>query len=92
VNVFYRGFKACDSYNSADTAITQITCPVLFVLGALDQMTPPKAAQKLIASARAAGRQVQVVTLPVGHNQMTEAPDAVLFALRDFFAATSPAN
>jgi len=84
VNVFYRGFKACDSYNNADTAITRITCPVLFLLGALDQMTPPKAAEKLIACAQNSGKAVRVVTLPVGHHQMTEAPDATLFALRDF--------
>jgi len=84
VNVFYRGVKACDSYNNADTAITRITCPVLFLLGALDQMTPPKAAEKLIDCAQNSGKAVRVVTLPVGHHQMTEAPDATLFALRDF--------
>jgi pimeloyl-ACP methyl ester carboxylesterase len=84
VNVFERGFKACDSYRNADTAITQILCPVLFLLGAQDQMTPPKAAQGLIAAARDSGKTVHLVTLPVGHNQMTEAPDATLFALRNF--------
>ena len=30
----YRGFKACDSYANGEEAITQVTCPVLFVLGA----------------------------------------------------------
>jgi pimeloyl-ACP methyl ester carboxylesterase len=89
VNVFERGFKACDSYSNADAAITHATCPVLFLLGALDQMTPPKAAQGLIAAARASGKAVQVVTLPVGHNQMTEAPDATLFAMRDFLAVNT---
>ncbi|MEY4737776.1 MAG: hypothetical protein RL302_2095 [Pseudomonadota bacterium] len=84
VNVFYRGFKACDSYTHGDTAITQITCPVLFVLGAQDQMTQAKAAQSLIAAARASGKAVSVTTVPVGHHQMTEAPDETLFALRDF--------
>ena len=47
-------------------------------------MTPPKAAQSLIAKAREAGKAVQVVSLPVGHHQMTETPDATLFAIRDF--------
>ena len=47
-------------------------------------MTPPKAAQGLINAAKAAGKQVQTVMLPMGHNQMTEAPDETLFALRDF--------
>lgn len=85
VNVFYRGFKACDSYANGDTAITQITCPVLFVLGAQDQMTQAKAAQPLIAAAKASGKTVSVTTVPVGHHQMTEAPDETLFAIRDFF-------
>jgi pimeloyl-ACP methyl ester carboxylesterase len=84
VNVFHRGFKACDSYANGEAAIAAIACPVLFVLGAQDQMTQPKAAQPLIAKARASGKQVQVATVAVGHNQMTEAPDATLFAIRDF--------
>ena len=61
-----------------------LTCPVLFLLGGLDQMTYPKAAQGLIKAAQAAGKPVQVVTLPVGHHQMTETPDLTLFAIRDF--------
>ena len=84
VNVFHRGFKACDSYANGEAAITDITCPVLFLLGNVDQMTPPKAAQGLIAAARQAGKTVQVTCLDVGHHQMTEAPDATLFAIRDF--------
>jgi pimeloyl-ACP methyl ester carboxylesterase len=84
VNVFHRGFKACDSYAHGEEAIAGITCPVLFLLGAQDQMTQPKAAQSLIAKAREAGKSVQVVMLPVGHHQMTETPDATLFAVRDF--------
>ena len=84
VNVFHRGFKACDSYANGETAITQITCPVLFVLGAQDQMTQVKAAQPLIAKARSSGKTVQLVNVPVGHHQMTEAPEETLFAMRDF--------
>lgn len=86
VNVFHRGFVACDSYAGGEQAIAAIQCPVLFVLGTLDQMTPPKAAQGLIAAARAAGKQVQVAQLAVGHNQMTEAPEETLRALRDFLS------
>ena len=84
VNVFHRGFVACDRYAGGEAAMAQITCPVLFALGAQDQMTQPKAAQGLINAARAAGKTVQVAHLPVGHNQMTEAPEETLFALRDF--------
>ncbi|MDB5745126.1 MAG: alpha/beta hydrolase fold protein [Polaromonas sp.] len=84
VNVFHRGFKACDTYANGEAAMAQVACPVLFVLGAQDQMTPPKAAQGLIATARKAGKAVQVVSLDAGHHQMTEAPEETLFAIRDF--------
>ncbi len=91
VNVFHRGFKACDSYTNGEQAMAQITCPVLFVLGALDQMTPPKAAQSLIKAARAHGKSAQVIELPVGHNQMTEAPEQMLAALTRFLT-TQPVS
>ena len=80
VNVFYTGFKACDSYQNGLQAIAQVTCPVLFVLGKMDQMTPPKAAQKLIELARNA----QVIYLPGGHQQMNETPEEMLAALQGF--------
>lgn len=94
VNVFHRGFVACDRYANGEAAMAAITCPVLFVLGAQDQMTPPKAAQSLIATARETGKSVQVVSLSVGHHQMTETPDATLFAVHDFLrtAPTGPAT
>jgi pimeloyl-ACP methyl ester carboxylesterase len=84
VNVFHRGFVACDSYAGGEAAMQKLTCPVLFLLGAVDQMTTPKAAKGLIQIAQAAGKVHRVVSVPVGHHQMTEAPDATLFALRDF--------
>jgi pimeloyl-ACP methyl ester carboxylesterase len=84
VNVFHRGFLACDSYAGGEAAMAALACPVLFVLGGQDQMTQAKAAQGLIRAATAAGKTVQVVSLPVGHYQMTETPDPVLFAIRDF--------
>jgi pimeloyl-ACP methyl ester carboxylesterase len=84
VNVFHRGFVACDSYANGEAAMARITCPVLFVLGSQDQMTPPKAAQTLITLARASGNACQVTHLPVGHHQMSEAPDTTLHALREF--------
>ena len=87
VNVFHRGFVACDRYANGETAISNITCPVLFVLGAQDQMTMSKAAQPLISKAKAIGKSVQITMLPVGHHQMTETPDATLFAIRDFLKA-----
>jgi pimeloyl-ACP methyl ester carboxylesterase len=87
VNVFHSGFVACDSYTNGEAAMARISCPVLFVLGTQDQMTMARAAQGLIQTATAAGKSVQVVSLPVGHHQMTEAPEATLVALRDFLQA-----
>ncbi len=80
VNVFHRGFVACDSYTGGEAAIEKLQCPVLFVLGRADAMTPPKAAQPLQQKAR----QGRTVLVDAGHQMMSEAPDAVLFALRDF--------
>jgi pimeloyl-ACP methyl ester carboxylesterase len=84
VNVFHRGFKACDSYANGEAAMAAIDCPVLFVLGAQDQMTQAKSAQLLIDTGKDSGKAVKVVRLPVGHHQMTETPDETLFAIRDF--------
>ena len=58
----------------------QVTCPTLFVLGRAEQMTPPKAAQSLIDLCT----QPKVVKLPAGNSLMTEAPEGVLQALKDF--------
>jgi pimeloyl-ACP methyl ester carboxylesterase len=84
VNIFYRGFQACDSYAHGEQAMDAVTCPVLFILGEQDQMTQTKNAQSLIAKAHSRGKSVQVLTLEVGHHQMSEAPEATLFAIRDF--------
>ena len=84
VNVFHRGFKACDSYANGAAAIAAVTCPVLFLLGRQDQMTQPKAAVALIDMARASSKQVQVEHLSLGHHQMFETPDETLLAIRDF--------
>ena len=61
-----------------------VRCPVLMLLGVQDQMTHPKAANTLIASANAKGKNCKVLALPVGHHQMSEAPDATLQAIREF--------
>jgi pimeloyl-ACP methyl ester carboxylesterase len=82
-NVFYIGFKACDSYANGETAMAQVQCKTLFILGQQDQMTPPKAAQSLIGKAGHA----KVVKLKAGHSLMTEAPEAVLHAMVDFLKA-----
>jgi len=74
-------FAACNSYNGAVAAARALQCPALFILGARDQMTPPKAARSLIEACA----QPQVVTLPAtGHTLMAENPDGVRRALHEF--------
>jgi len=53
------------------------------VLGKVDQMTPPKAAQELIKLAK----NGKVVYLPGGHQQMNETPEEMLMALKLFLVA-----
>lgn len=84
VNVLHRGFVACDAYANGLQAMATLRCPVLFVLGEADQMTPPRAAQSLIDQARSSGVIHRVARIPMGHHQMSEAPDDTLLALCDF--------
>ena len=87
VNIFHRGFVACDSYANGLQAMEAVTCPVLFLLGATDQMTTPRAAQSLVAQAKQSGKQFTVVNVPMGHHQMNESPEETLQALKTFLAA-----
>jgi pimeloyl-ACP methyl ester carboxylesterase len=86
-NVFHIGFKACNDYANGEAAMEAVQCPVLFLLGDADQMTPPRATKALVGKARNA----TVVTVHAGHSLMSEAPDEVLFALRDFVSVGAPA-
>ncbi|MEB0058064.1 MULTISPECIES: alpha/beta hydrolase [unclassified Variovorax] len=80
VNVFHVGFKACNDYAGGESAISAVRCPVLFLLGDADQMTQPRATKTLTSKTPNA----KVVMVHAGHALMSEAPDDVLFALRDF--------
>jgi len=74
-------FAACSAYAGGLEAAQALRCPALFVCGAADQMTPPKAAQALIDVCT----DKEVVTLPAtGHAMMAENPDAVRRALHAF--------
>jgi pimeloyl-ACP methyl ester carboxylesterase len=75
-NLFHADFSACDAYAGLEAAAAKIRCPVTLVLGAKDQMTAPTTAAPIVAALKA-----RVVTLPVGHNLMAEAPDGVLNAI-----------
>ena len=85
-NVFHTSFKACNDYAGGDAAMAKVECPVLFILGAVDQMTPPKAAQGLIKLAQSRVAATKVVIVNSGHHQMSEAPEETLAALRSFLS------
>ena len=77
--VLYNDLKACNDY----TLSGGVTCPVLFILGKQDVMTPPrniKILQEKIPQSKS------VLIEPSGHSLMAEAPDATLDALVGFFA------
>lgn len=76
-------FAACNRYSGGLEAAAGLRCPALFVLGASDSMTPPRAAKSLIDACP----EAQVVTLPhAGHALMAENPDGVRDALVRFAA------
>ena len=81
LNLFEHDFRVCDAYDQGLQAASKLRCPASLVLGARDQMTPPKAACALAQALRA-----NVLTVPAGHALMQEAPDPVLNALRTALA------
>jgi len=62
--------------------MAKVQCATTLIVGARDQMTPPKAAKALAATLKAT-----VVTVAAGHLQPAEAPDAVLAGLRGALGA-----
>lgn len=82
-DVLARDFAACNAYGGGLDAARALQAPALFLMGAQDMMTPPKAAQALIDACADA----RVVTLDgCNHALLAEKPDAVLAALREFAA------
>jgi pimeloyl-ACP methyl ester carboxylesterase len=76
-NLFLTDFRACDAYRGGIEAARRVRCPATIVIGRRDQMTAAKDA-KAIADALG----VVPVAIEAGHALMTEAPDALLDALR----------
>jgi pimeloyl-ACP methyl ester carboxylesterase len=85
-NLFHHDFAICDRYAGALAAAKALHCPAQMILGAMDAMTPPRAAAAL---AQALG--VQPLLLPSGHTLMGESPDAVLRELRRFLGQEAAA-
>ena len=81
LNLFHHEFSVCNAYRGGEAAMARVACPATCVLADADQMTLPTRARSLVD-----GLQAQLHTVPAGHNLMTEAPDAVLAALRSALA------
>ncbi|KQQ97563.1 alpha/beta fold hydrolase [Massilia sp. Leaf139] len=78
--LFHKDFSACNAYANGEAAAAAVRCPVLFIFGSKDMMTPARSTEAL-TSAMAHGKVVQV---DAGHSLMSEQPDAMLDALAAF--------
>ena len=79
--LFHTDFNACNAYAGGLAAAERVSCPAHLVLGALDKMTPPRAAQAIGKALKAS-----VHTLPAGHFLMLESPDGCMAAVRSAMA------
>lgn len=82
--VLYAGLKASNDYSAGAESAARVKCPVLFILGRRDVMTPPRSAASLAKAIKDA-RTVEIGAS--GHSLMAEAPDAALDALIEFISA-----
>jgi len=79
--VLHADLAACNAYAGGMEAAAKLKCPVRFVLGARDMMTPPRGAEELIRKIEES-KSVRIACS--GHSLMAEAPDATLDALIEF--------
>jgi len=82
--VLHNDLRACNGYAGGEAAAAKVKCPVLFILGARDQMTQAKAG---LAFAQLLPGAKVVQLAPSGHSMMAESPDATLDALIAFLRA-----
>ena len=78
LNLFHHDFGVCDRYAGGLAAAAKVRCPATVVVGSRDQMTSPKQTAAIVEALNARVRSVDA-----GHTMMSEAPNAVLAALRD---------
>jgi pimeloyl-ACP methyl ester carboxylesterase len=84
-NLFHQDFQVCNRYAGGIEAAARVRCGSLMMVGAHDQMTPPKASAALAQALHA-----KVLQLPAGHSLMGEVPDAVLNAIQAFISEEAP--
>jgi pimeloyl-ACP methyl ester carboxylesterase len=70
---------ACNAYRDAETV--KVTAPILLLQGTVDRMTPAKGAKAFVEKLPMS--EIRMLD-GIGHMVMSEAPDAVTAALRDF--------
>ncbi len=76
--VFHADLSACNAFDARDAVVS---VPALIVIGDADQMTPAKAGLGVAARLP----DPRIVRLPAcGHSMLSERPNEVLDALRDF--------
>ncbi|GGZ10371.1 alpha/beta fold hydrolase [Pseudoduganella plicata] len=80
--LLHNDLAACKAYANGAAAAAAIACPVLFLSGAHDMMTPPDGGQLLPALSRA-----RMVSVDAGHQMMAEQPEAVTAALAAFLVS-----
>jgi pimeloyl-ACP methyl ester carboxylesterase len=81
--VLHTDLVACNGYAGGMEAASSLKCPVQFILGSRDMMTPPRGAEELMKKIENS-KSVRVAVS--GHSLMAEAPDATLDALIAFAA------
>jgi pimeloyl-ACP methyl ester carboxylesterase len=79
--LFHDDFVACNDYKGGQASAERVRCPSHLILGAFDQMTPPRSTRDVAAALKAT-----VHTVPAGHFLMQEQPDGVLNAMRKALA------
>ena len=81
--LLHTDLAACKAYAGGAQAAADAACPVLFILGRGDRMTPPRAAKTLTEAVR----HGTIVEVDAGHAMMAEQPAAVAHALLAFATA-----
>jgi len=81
--VLHTDLLACNAYAGGMEAAAILKCPVQFILGSRDMMTPPRGAEELMKKIE----NLKSTRIAIsGHSLMAEAPDATLDALISFLA------
>jgi pimeloyl-ACP methyl ester carboxylesterase len=82
-SVLFKDLSACNAYSDGLASAAKVTAPTTLVLGERDMMTSLKGGLQLAAKLPKA----RAVTLKgAGHMLMSERPDEVLAAIKDFAA------